>query len=229
VTLNHSFFQTWMGALAELLLFSPWVLMAIRTKDFLELITAKRIPFSKRTIWLAKILALTLGPAGVFATFDTLGSPWYLALLPTGATIWLALRERVQESIPPKPSQDVAAYRSSWGQYRALRTAYVRSFGWVVAALVCLVLTAGVANKLPGTVQTAVISICLLALMFSVSMNTAGALRFFRWPCPRCGCAFNGIWIGPWFRKECAYCKLPKEDSHVVLASRVRQSNSRVS
>jgi hypothetical protein len=196
--------------------------MAVRTKAFLELITSHRIPFSKRTIWLAKILALIIGAGGVFAALDTLGSTWYLALLPTGAVIFFAFSEHVQEVIPAKPSQDAATYRSSWGRYRALRSAYVRSFGWVAGAFLCLILTAEVANKFQGAVQTILTIVCLVALLFSLSMNTAGALRFFRWPCPRCGCAFNGIWIGPRFPKKCAYCKLPREENETNLHPQIR-------
>jgi hypothetical protein len=213
MTIRESSLETWLGALTQLLLFSPWVWMAVRTKDFLQFVTAHRVPFPKRTIWLAKIFALILGSVGVFAALDTIGLPRFLSLLASGAVVFFTFMEDVQVVLPPKPAQDAGTLHASWKQYRELRGAYVRTFVWVGAALLCLVLTFAVSGELPESVRTILIAGCLLVLLFSVSMNTAGALRFYRWPCPRCGCAFNGFWIRPWFKKKCVYCGLPREDN----------------
>jgi hypothetical protein len=205
--------QTWLGAVAELVVLSPWLLMALRTTDFLKFVTLHMIPFPKRTIWLAKISGLVLGAGGVFAVSNTLGLPWYLALLPTVAFILFAFGENVKEVIPPRPAQEASAYPSAWKQYQALRGAYVRSQVWVGAAILSLIILTILGRRLPETVARVLMIVWVAAVLFSFTMNTAVALRFFRWPCPRCGCAFNGMWIRPWFPKKCAYCGLPRESS----------------
>jgi hypothetical protein len=216
VTFEDRSLHTWLGAVAELLVLSPWLLLAVRTTDFLKFVTSHKVPFPKRTIWLAKVLGLILGAGGVFAVSNTLGLPWYLALLPTGTFIVFAFGENVEEVIPPKPAQDASAYHSAWKEYQALRGAYVRSQVWVGATILSLIVLIVIGRILSETAGSVLMIIWFAAVIFSGAMNAAGALRFFRWPCPRCGCAFNGMWIRPWFPKKCAYCGLQRESGASV-------------
>src|SRR5262245_43562571 len=37
-------------------------------------------------------------------------------------------------------------------------------------------------------------------------------MKWYQWPCPRCGCAFRGFWGRPWLPKRCVYCGLEREE-----------------
>jgi hypothetical protein len=189
----------------------PWIWLAVRTQNCLQVITAHTIPFPKRTIWLTKALALIIGAGGVFGATTELGMPWFLAILPSAAVVFFALRERVDEVIPPKPVQDASAYRASWEQYRKLRTTYLRSSLRPGAALLSLILVLALADKLPNVVRIGLFAFCLVALIASGAVAGLMQLKLIRWACPRCGCAFRGFWGRPWMPKNCVYCGLPRE------------------
>jgi len=187
--------------------------MAVRTQHCLQVITTHSIPFRKRTIWLIKILALIVGAGGVLGVAAQLGLPWFLAVLLAGPVIFFALRENVKDVIPPKPVQDASAHVASWQQYRHIRNAYLQSWKWFGAAFLMLLVSAALANRLPGIFQTGLLSISLAAMVGSVAVMYVKHLRWIRWACPRCGCAFRGFWGRPWLPKSCVYCGLLREDS----------------
>lgn len=117
-----------LAVVAPLIVLPPWIWMAMRTQRCLQLITAHTIPFATRTIWLVKTLALIVGVGGLFGSLAEVGVPWLLAILPGGVILFFALKESVQEFVPPKPSQDAAAYQSAWANYRSLRRDFFRSW-----------------------------------------------------------------------------------------------------
>jgi len=86
---------------AGLLVCPPWVWLAVRTEQCLEVITGKSIPFSKRKIWLIKILALMVGAGNVWGILAEIGSPWILAIVPAGIIVFFSLRDNVSEIVPP--------------------------------------------------------------------------------------------------------------------------------
>jgi membrane-associated protease RseP (regulator of RpoE activity) len=181
--------------------------------DCLQVITLQctAFHFPKRTIWLIKILALIIGAGGVFGVTTELGTPWLLAVVPSASVIFIALRERVEEVIPTKPVQDASAYRSSWEQYRKLRTAYLRSSVWPGAAFLCLIIVSTFADRLQNAAQIGLLAFFLAALIVTGTVAGLKQLKLIRWACPRCGCAFRGLWGKPWMPKNCVYCGLPRE------------------
>jgi hypothetical protein len=209
VSFQDSSPQKWPPIIASLVVLPPWIWMAVRTKHCLQVITMHSIPYPKRTIWLIKILALIVGAGGVFGATAELGMPWFLAILPAGTVIFFALRESVQEIVPPKPVQDASAYQSSWQQYRHLRGTYMRSWRWFGAAFLTLILISALADKLPKTIQIGLFAFCLVAVIASVAVISVKRLKWFRWPCPRCGRSFRGSWR-PWLPRRCVYCALPR-------------------
>jgi hypothetical protein len=210
--------QKWLPLIASVVVLPPWIWLAVRTKNCLQIITVRSIPFPKRTIWLIKVLALIIGAGGVFGAATKLGMPWFLAIVSSAAVIFFAVRERVEEVIPPKPVQDASAYRSSWEQYRKLRSAYVRSSIWPGAAFLALVLLSAFADKLPNAIQIALFAFCLVALIATGAAAGLKKFQWLRWPCPRCGFAFRGFWGRPWMPKNCVYCGLPREDNAIDIS-----------
>jgi hypothetical protein len=197
---------------APLIVLPPWIWMAVRTRHCLQIVTAHTIPISKTTIWLMKTLALIVGVGGLFGAEVQVGLPWLLAILPGGIILFFALKESVQQVVPPKPSQGPAAYQSSWETYRILRSEHLRSWRWVGASFLILILTAVFADRMQRTTQIGLFAFCLVAAMFSFIRMCMKQLKWLRWPCPRCGCAFRGLWNRLWLPKNCAYCGLPRAD-----------------
>ena len=198
---------------APLIVLPPWIWMATRTQRCLQIINAHTIPFAKRTIWLVKTLALIVGVGGLFGAVAQVGMPWFLAILPGGVILFFALKESVQEVVPPKPSQDAAAYRSAWESYRILRRDFLRSCRWFGASFVMLILVTALADKMHRAVQIGLFALCIAALLSSTVVMSLKQLKWLRWPCPRCGCAFRGLWGRLWLPKKCAYCGMPRADS----------------
>ena len=213
MSLQDGLLDKWFPLVASLLVLPPWIWLAVRTRSSLQIISLHTIPYGKRWIWLIKTLALIVGAGGVFGAAAQLGMPWFLAIWLSGTVIFFALRESVQEIIPPKPHQDASAYQSSWRQYRHLRRDYMRSWTWFGAAFLTFVLIAAFADRLPKTVQIGLYAFCLLAVIASMIVVNLKGLKWLRWPCPRCGCAFRGIWGTPWLPKNCAYCRLPRAEN----------------
>lgn len=204
----EGFSQKWPAVLAYLLVLPPWVWLAVRTNDCLGFVTGHRIPFSKRAIWLTKLLALILGAGGLAGALNEVTLPWFLALLPAGIVVLFALTERVEDVVPSEPVQNAAARQLSWNEYWKLRAAYTRSFRWIGMALISAILVFGFANKLPDMVGGIVRGLCFLVLVTSFFISGRRQLKFFRWPCPRCGCALSGWWHLRPFPKRCVFCGL---------------------
>src|SRR5271156_1173073 len=211
VTFQAGFEQKWLSAIGFLLVIPPWVWMAVRTTASLQFVTAHKTPFPTRTIRLMKVLALIVGAGGVFGAAIELGMQWYLAFLPAGTVVFFSLKENVREIVPPKPVQDAAAYQSTWKQYRTLRSAYAQSLIWFGVAFLSAMLILTLADKIPNPIGTVLFDLCLAAVLLSLVMSGVRQLKFFHWPCPRCGCAFNGVWNRLSFPRKCAYCGLPRD------------------
>jgi hypothetical protein len=100
--------HNWLSFAAPLIVLPPWLWLALRTRHCLETISRHTIPYTKRTIWLTKILALIVRGGGVMGAAATAGIPWFLAVLPAGALVFFALRVNVKEIVPSKPNQDAS-------------------------------------------------------------------------------------------------------------------------
>jgi hypothetical protein len=202
----------WLPAIAAVVVYPAWIWLAVRTRQCLRAITRNTIPFTKRTVWLAKILGLIVGAGGAFRVAFDLGMPWFLALLPAGTIVAFAAADSVEEVVPPKPMQDSSAYQSSWLEYRRLRWVYKKSWLGFAAAFSLLVLVSFMGEKLPPTAQVALSIMCLAAVFCSIAVISFNQWKWFTWPCPRCGRSFRGLWNRIWLPKTCAYCGLPRED-----------------
>ena len=91
-------------------------------------------------------------------------------------------------------------YAVAWNEYRKLS----RTFLLIVLGFVPCCLAVGYFSiKLLGTPLPAFV----LGVLW---MGAYGlyAVRFYNWPCPRCGKRFNLFWLIP--TKRCHHCKLPK-------------------
>jgi hypothetical protein len=139
--------------------------------------------------------------------------PWLLAILPGGIIVFVALKESVQGVVPPKPTQDAAAYQSSWETYRTLRSGFLRSWRWFGASSLILILYAAFADKMHRTIQIVLFTFRIVAILSSIVVMSLKQLKWLRWPCPRCGCAFRGFWGRLWLPKKCAYCGLPRAEN----------------
>jgi hypothetical protein len=208
--------QKWLLAIASLIVLPPWVWLAVRTKNCLQVITVRSIPFQKRTIWLIKILALIVGVGGVFGVATELGTPWPFGALLSGVGIFAALKDSVQDISPPKPLQDASTYQAAWKQYWRLRSAYMRSWRWFGVAGLTLILITAFANRPPKPIQLGLFASCVVAVFASIALISLKQLRWVRWPCPRCGCSFRGFWSRPWLPRQCVYCGLPREENAIV-------------
>jgi len=214
--------------------FGPWIWLAVRTKEFLQTTTRNTTPFTKGKIWFAKIVGLIVGGGAVFALASTLsfrlGVPRFLGLLPTAIVVYFAIKEDVQEIVPPKPiqSQHASVYESPWLELRALHRAYMRSCLALAAALSLIVLSSIFRPKAPEIVVVAFIIVCLFAAGGSMGAIAYNQWRFSTWPCPRCGCSFQGVWKGELGLADvCAHCSLPREDEGSGLGGFSSDSNQR--
>lgn len=196
-----------------LIMLPPWIWMAVRTRHCLQVITMRSIPLPKRTVWLVKVLAVIVGIGGIFGAIIQVGVPWFIAMLPAGVALLFALKEDVEAVIPPKPDQHVAVYQSSWQEYWRLRKDYMRSWRWFVASLLILILSAVFGDYEPTTIRIGAFAFGIVAVLASSGFMAVKQLRWLRWPCPRCGCAFRGFWGRPWLPKGCVYCGLPRENN----------------
>jgi hypothetical protein len=197
--------------LAGLVVCPPWVWLAVRTKQCLQVITSRSIPFSKRTIWLIKILALMVGAGNVWGVLTEIGTPWFLAMVPAGTVAFFSLREKVSEIVPSKPIQDPAVHQLAWREYWRLRDSFKRAGLGFVAAFVALILVILASARLPQFMQIGLTAVCLIALLVSIAVMSFNRLVLNHWHCPGCGCSFSGVWRSSlWLPKKCAYCGLPR-------------------
>jgi hypothetical protein len=211
----------WLPFAAAVLVQGPWIWLAVRTGHCLQVISTRTIPYPRRTIWLIKILALIVGAGGVAGSAAQLGVPWFLAILPAGIVVFFALRDNVQEIIPPKPNQDPSVYPSSWERYRYLRRDYMPSWGWLGCTGVLLVLLTAFADKLTNPIRVGLFVLCVAAVLASIALMSLKRLKWLGWPCPRCGCAFRGLWWRPLMPKNCVYCGLPRQENARLVSAKV--------
>lgn len=197
-----------MALVAGVVVCPPWVWLAVRTNNCLRVITRHSIPFSRREIWLTKILALIVGAGNVAGVLSGIGAPWLVALIPAAIVVFLSLRENVSEVVPPKPMQDQTAYQAAWREYAHLRASYRRSGLIFVAAFVSIILVHFVAENLPRYAQIGLFAVCVVALMVSIATMSVRQWKWLHWRCPRCGCSFCGEWGRFWLPKKCVYCGL---------------------
>ena len=202
--------------LAGFVVCPPWVWLAVQTKQCLQVITSRSIPFTKRKIWLIKILALIVGAGNVWGILAEIGTPWFLAMVPAGIVAYFSLGEDVSEIVPPKPIQDPAVHQSAWREYWRLRDSYKRSGLGFVAAFILIILVRLVGAKLPESLQIGLFAICLAAFFVSIAVMSFNQWKWLRWRCPRCGCSFRGAWGRLWLPKKCVYCGLPREEENAI-------------
>jgi hypothetical protein len=206
-------------AIAAVVVYPPWIWLAVSTKHCLKIITRHAIPFPKRTIWLIKIFALIISAGGMFGIADSIGTQWFIAVLPAGLIVYFALKEKVQDVVPPKPVLDAAAYRLAWDDYWRLRSDYLRSYRWLGAALIMGIVLSRFTDGFSNSLQIVLGVICISAVIGSIVVINLNQLKWMRWPCPRCGCSFRGFWGRAWLPKRCAYCGLPREEKASVRLS----------
>jgi hypothetical protein len=199
-----------LGAIcAGTLIYPLWIWLAIRTTHALRVLTSRTIPFLKRTIWITKIIALIVGAGGLLGLLIDLGLPWYVAVLPAGVVIFLALREQVEAIVSPVPPQTAIAYRSSWEEYRHLRT-IVRRWWIALASVIFGMVMVGVVNSISGQNLQIVFNILGIAIIACWAGVSFSQLKLLRWPCPRCGNSFRGFWGRLFLPGNCCYCGLPR-------------------
>lgn len=197
--------------IGPLLVCSLWAWAAVRTAQCLRLITRSTIPFTKRTIWLMKILALIVGAGGIGSALADFGVPWFLAVVPAGIIVFFSLAEKITEVVPPKPIQDPSVYQSAWREHWRLHTAYKRSALGFGSTLLLIMLTSFFGVRLPEFAQIVLFAVCIVAfIVFIVSMSF-NRWKWLYWPCPRCGHSFQGAWARLWLPKHCVYCGLPRQ------------------
>jgi hypothetical protein len=213
------FDQKWLPAIAAVLIYPLWIWLAVSTKHCLQVISRHAIPYSKRTIWLIKIIALIIGAGGVLGVASTFGLPWFLAVLPAGFIVYFALKENVQDVIPPRPAQDGAAYQQAWSKYWRLRSVSQRSWRWFGAAFVMAIVLGRFAEKFSPAIQIIIVAFSVSIAIGSYIVLCLNQYNWMRWPCPRCGCSFRGVWGRPWLPKCCVYCGLPREEKEAKLLS----------
>ncbi len=201
----------WGLALAGLVVFPAWIWVAVRTKSALDVVSRRVIPYSARTIWLVKVLAIIIAAGSVAGVLSEIGLPWFVALIPAAAVAVIALRDKVEAVVPPRPPQNVENYRSSWEEYGRLRKG-ARRAGFVtgaafVAAILLFSLSEAHLTERWQLVPVFLVPLLVLPPMLLYGYNT---WRWMRWPCPRCGCSFRGYWQRWWLPKRCVYCGLPR-------------------
>jgi hypothetical protein len=186
-----------------------WIWLAVRTTNVLRVLTGHTIPFSKRAIWITKIVALIVGGGGLFTLLDDLKLRWYLAAIFPGIVVFFALREKIEAIVSPVPPQTVFAYRSSWEEYRHL-SRNVRRW-WVALGIAILgMVVVGAVSRVSGQSLQIVFSIgaiCFIACWAGISFTQ---FKLMRWRCPRCGNSFRGFWGRPFMPRKCCYCGLPR-------------------
>jgi len=198
----------WAEGLAVLLVYPPWIWVAVRTQDALQFLSRRAVPYPVRVIWLAKSLALIVGAGGVLGVSLQVGLHWAIGVLLSGAVVIFALKEEVEGIAPPKPPQNATAYTSSWQNYRHLRKRALRlTLGFFVLFIAIAVLGAILKSRLSHPAQMTFIAVSIIGALWVLTLSYHAQWMLVRWPCPRCGCAFRGLWR-PWLPRACVYCGL---------------------
>src|SRR5208282_3568965 len=102
------------------------------------------------------------------------------------------------------------------------RSDFLRSWKWFGASLLMLVLVVSFADKVHRNVQVVLFVFCAVAFLSSMIVISIRQLKWLRWPCPRCGCAFRGVWWRPLMPKNCVYCGLPKQENVRLVPAKSR-------
>jgi len=115
--------------LGALLVCPPWFWLAVGTDQCLRFLTRQSVPFTKRTVWLIKILALM----SARKCSGNSSRPWHS--LVSGDRYgrhnhFFSVRESASEVVPPTPRPDPPAYQPAWQEYWHLRHVYTRQ-DWV--------------------------------------------------------------------------------------------------
>ena len=203
-------FQRWGLIFAVLLVYPPWVWLAVRTRDALQFLSRRAVPYPVHTIWLVKSLALIVSAGGVLGVSLQVGLHWVIGVMLSGGVVFFALREKVERIVPPRPSQNVPAYASSWQDYRQLRKRALRLLlGFLVLFFAIAALGTIIESQHSHSVQVAFVVVSIVAALRVLALSYDAQWTLIRWPCPQCGCAFRGLWR-PWLPKHCAYCGLPR-------------------
>lgn len=200
------------GIIGPLFVCSLWAWAAVRTTQCLRVITRGAIPFTKRTLWLMKVLALIVGAGGIAGVLNDFGVPWFLAVVPAGIIVFFSVTEKVTEVVPPKPIQNPSAYQSAWREYWRLRKAYKRSALGFGGSLLLLMLTSIFGMRLSQFAQIVLLAVSVVAFIGSIASMSFNRWKWLYWPCPRCGHSFQGARGRFWLPKRCAYCGLSREE-----------------
>ncbi len=195
-------------AVTELLVCGVWVWVAVSTSRSLRFLASNTIPFSKRTIWLVKILALIVGAGGLMGAFSEIGLAWYFAAVPAVAVVFLALREKVEEVVILRPLRTGASYLPAWESYRRLRRNVLLSYAGIVVLFVGVILAGVFERVLPAMMEKSILIFLGLIFLGLLANLYSRFWKFSHWPCPRCGSSFRGLWGFPWLPKRCRYCGL---------------------
>ena len=202
--------QQWALLLGAVFVCPPWIWLAVRTRYFLEAVTRHSIPYKKRTVWLIKVLATVIAAGCVAGVLASDGVPWFPAVLPAGVVIFFSLVDHVHEIVPSKPPQEQPAYEAAWQEYWRLRRAYLRSLVWFPAAFLALAFVMLFTANSPQWLRVTLVALCATALLTSMVVGSVRQWKWLHWRCPRCGCAFRGVWGRFWLPKHCVYCGLPR-------------------
>jgi len=206
-------FSGWTLFPVVLLVYLPWLWLAIRTRDALQFLSQRAMPYTVRTIWLVKSLALIVGAGGVLGVSLQAGLHWLVGLLLSGAVVFLALTEKVEKVVPPIPPQNPSFYHSSWQEYMRLRKRALRSLlGFFILSIAAPVLGAALERQHSHLVQLSflvLLAVWIFAMVCTLGVTFYTQFSWARWPCPRCGCSFRGLWR-LWLPEECVYCGLPR-------------------
>jgi hypothetical protein len=204
----HSGIVKLMTASAEIAVCGVWVWVAVCTTGSLGFLTSHTVPFTKRTIWLTKILALIVGAGGVMGALSEIGLAWYFAAVPAATVVFFALRENVEEVVIPTPPRTKASYLPAWENYRRLRRNVLLSYAGIAALFVGVVLASTLESALPAPVEKSIFVFLGLIFLGVLANLYCRFWKFSHWPCPRCGRLFRGLWGFPWLPKRCRYCGL---------------------
>jgi hypothetical protein len=187
-----------------------WIWLAIRTCDVLRFVTGKNIPFGKHTIWLIKILALIIGAGGTLGAPTEIGLSWHFGIVPAGLIIFFSLTEKVNEITFPRPQHDAAAYQAGWNEYRRLRAKGARAYLASGIVLIAFVVVARLGENITKRFEIAIVVFAVVALLAAFALMCSAQWQLIHWPCPRCGCAYRGLWISFFMPKRCRNCGLPR-------------------
>lgn len=199
-----------LGAIfAGAVVYPLWIWLAVRTTNVLRIFTGHTIPFSRRAIWITKIVALIVGAGGLFTLLDDLKLRWYLAAIFPGIVVFFALREKIEAIVSPVPPQTAFAYRSSWEEYHHL-SRNVRRWWFALGIAILGMVVVGAVSRVSGQSLQIVFSIGAIFFVACWAGISFTQFKLMRWRCPRCGNSFRGFWGRPFMPRKCCYCGLPR-------------------